>query len=250
MARNPLGIDLQLLTFNAKQQKTFEETGVVVLGLELASGSLIEEGFKPFILCGTATLLDLVCQQPGNCVRYGGNGRFNSVDQCRINRTRHLRDDRKGFQALLHAEIEFCVAIAKLKGFDIAFRLNTLSDLNWNRTYRRFPDVRFFDYTKEIPRYRAFLNPKSSHPKNVHFCYSMHEQSNLTQVKAFLRRGGNVSFLYHGTIPETFHGFPVSDGDKHDLRYIDTPGHFIALSAKAGMRKKSNRGSPFLQVVN
>jgi hypothetical protein len=242
MAKNPLGLDLQLLTFNAKQQKTYDVTGVVVLGLELSSGALIEEGFKTFILCGTATKLDLVCQQPGNCVRYGGNGRFASVGNARERRTRLLRDHRQDFFALLESEIALAIAVAKIKGIEVQFRLNTFSDLNFHRVIRKFPDVTFFDYTKEVKRYQAFLNPNSSHPTNYHLTYSMHEHSSLPQVLSFIRRGGNVSFLYHSkTVPEFFHGFPVLDGDIHDLRSADFPGCFVALSAKAGMRKKSNR---------
>jgi hypothetical protein len=255
MARNPLGVDTSLLTFNAKQQKTYEQTGVVVFGLELASGVLKEPGKKPFVLCPTAIHKDLDCKEPGNCVRYGGNGRFDSVTECRERRTVYLRDDRASFTALLESEMTFLIQVAKLKGLKIAFRLNTFSDLNWNKLIRKFPDVIFFDYTKELPRFISFLKSilapgTTTHPTNYHLCYSMHEHSSLKQVLSFIKRGGTVSFLYHGTIPETFHGIPVLDGDSHDLRCTDLPGHFIALHAKAGMRKLSNRASKFLQIVS
>jgi hypothetical protein len=42
--------------------------------------------------------------------------------------------------------------------------------------------------------------------------------------------------------PDTWHGFPVIDGDAHDLRHLDPRGVVVALSPKGPKAKKDKSG--------
>jgi hypothetical protein len=49
--------------------------------------------------------------------------------------------------------------------------------------------------------------------------------------------------VFHGGLPASFAGFPVIDGDKHDLRHLDAKGGFIVgLSPKGRKAKRDTSG--------
>ncbi len=48
--------------------------------------------------------------------------------------------------------------------------------------------------------------------------------------------GINVSMVFD-SIPETFNGAPVINGDTHDLRFLDEAPCIVGLSAKGKARK-------------
>ena len=239
----PLGIYSELLTFNSKQQKTYEKTGVVQVGLELSSGTV--DGVA---MCPTAVARDYDCQKPGACVKFGGNGRFTTVELARLRRSRELIADRRGFEARLKAEIEHCSNVAALKGIELAVRLNTFSDQTWMRLIRQLPGVRFFDYTKERRRFNRFMN--GDLPSNYDLTFSMSETSRPSDMLKIVERGFNVSVLYYGAMPTEYLGKQVIDGDSTDARWLDPKGVFVGLSGKAGMRSESFRNSKFLRIVN
>jgi len=47
--------------------------------------------------------------------------------------------------------------------------------------------------------------------------------------------------VFRGTLPETWHGFDVIDGDESDLRFRDGTGKVVGLVEK-GMAKKDESG--------
>ena len=98
-----------------------------------------------------------------------------------------------------------------------------------------FPIVQFVDYTK---------NPKRlySKPSNLDLTLSYSARNSADCVKALLD-GHNVAMVFHGGLPDWFAGFPVIDGDKHDLRHLDAKGGFIVgLSPKGNKAKKDKSG--------
>jgi hypothetical protein len=67
-------------------------------------------------------------------------------------------------------------------------------------------------------------------PSNYHLTFSRSE-TNQAGALEILARGGNVSVVFREP-PVSWRGFPVASGDETDLRFLDTPGHVIALTAK------------------
>jgi hypothetical protein len=112
----------------------------------------------------------------------------------------------------------------------LAIRLNGTSDLPWEKiraTHARnlmeqFPSVQFYDYTKI---------PGRTTPDNYHLTFS-EDEHNLDQCLAWLARGGNVASIFDGPMPSHHLGYPVVDGDAHDLRFLDPTPSVIGLKLK------------------
>lgn len=98
-----------------------------------------------------------------------------------------------------------------------------------------FPAIQFVEYTK---------NPKrlGNAPKNLDLTLS-YSGENAVDCVAALQAGHNVAMVFAGGLPESFAGFPVIDGDKHDLRHLDAKGGYIVgLSPKGTKAKRDTSG--------
>jgi hypothetical protein len=98
-----------------------------------------------------------------------------------------------------------------------------------------FEELQFVDYTKNASRlYRAL-------PKNYHLTLSRHEKNENEAIKA-LNDGFNVAVIFD-QLPNHWNGFPVINGDQHDLIHLHPQGgHVIGLVPKGNKLKKSNSG--------
>ena len=168
------------------------------------------------------------------CLNLAGRGgmisagaRTNSVQRAREARTRLFFDDRKSFFEQLHTEIVRAVS----KFPNAAFRLNGTSDIAWEDfdLLSQFPSVPFYDYTKSVERYSAFLS--GNLPPNYHLTFS-HSENNLPFCLQFLERNGTVAIVFEREKSEKHIGFPVFDGDQNDYRIDDPLGHWIGLRFK------------------
>ena len=98
-----------------------------------------------------------------------------------------------------------------------------------------FPVTQFVDYTKIASRL-------GKAPRNLDLTLSYSARNSAECVKA-LMSGHNVAMVFHGGLPNSFAGFPVIDGDKHDLRHLDQKGGFIVgLTPKGNKAKKDTSG--------
>jgi len=72
-------------------------------------------------------------------------------------------------------------------------------------------------------------------PDNYHLTYS-HSEGRLEKSKAILQHGGNVAVVFavkrKGTLPSTWQGYPIADGDINDLRFRNPSGYVIGLRGK------------------
>lgn len=93
-----------------------------------------------------------------------------------------------------------------------------------------FPAIQFVEYTK---------NPKrlGNAPKNLDLTLS-YSGENTVDCVAALQAGHNVAMVFAGGLPESFAGFPVIDGDKHDLRHLDAKGGYIVGLSPKGIKAK------------
>lgn len=165
------------------------------------------------------------------CLNDSGRGAvFPLIQLSRIARTVVFYHARKWFIDKLDSELERAVRLAD--GADIAVRLNVFSDIKWEliapQLFERFPNVHFYDYSKDARRAGA-LRP------NYWVTFSRSE-TNEAQAIHQLNTGVNVSVVFGGKLPTRWHGFTVIDGDKTDLRYLDPRGfergYVIGLSLK------------------
>lgn len=177
------------------------------------------------------------------CLNTAGRGRFDNVQQARINRTKWFYNNRQAFWVQLHKEIYAHVRKAARLGLKPAVRLNGTSDLPWESirgggflsVMEYYPQVTFYDYTKALWRMGRNL------PSNYTLTFSRSEKTTATQMETLLSAGKNVAVVFHHPPIDTAGRFPVIDGDKHDMRFLDPAGVIVGLKAK-GKAKKDTSG--------
>ena len=174
------------------------------------------------------------------------HGEFtNSVQEARYNRTQLFRFARSEFIDQLKAEISLHRIYALNEGLKPIVRLNTLSDLLWEKIapelFTEFPSVQFYDYTKYPLRYRKTL------PSNYHLTFSRAETSyNQVEAQRWLDNGKPISVVFDTPkgqpLPDTFLGHRVVDADIHDVTFLHAQkGLVLGLRAK-GKAKSDTSG--------
>jgi hypothetical protein len=164
-----------------------------------------------------------------------------------VRKTRELKLDPRGFVDRLARDVEALVRKCGRDGMIPAVRLNGTSDLPWHRLRgsdgltlpERFPDVTFYDYTKDPRR------PAETLPANYSVTFSFSGE-NLADALFTLETGGNVAVVFATAkgraLPESWNGFPVIDGDESDLRFLDPRGVVVGLRLKGqGSRRQLKR---------
>ena len=161
----------------------------------------------------------------------GFAGIYEAVNIARVMRTRLLHDQKEIFLKILEGEISAVIKRAAKLGLKPAIRLNGTSDLPWENLapelFKRFPGVRFYDYTKNFKRAIAFA--KGELPKNYHLTFSLAE-NNATLANLALDAGVNVAAVISGkpgktiALPGSTELRKIFDADRHDLRFTDKPG--------------------------
>lgn len=168
------------------------------------------------------------------CLYSAGRGAMNSVQAARQRKTILWRDFHEVFIADLIQDITKFRAYCIKKGITPVVRLNGTSDIHWERygIMEQFPEVQFYDYTKDIKRVRKAL------PDNYHLTLSYSEATTrysdmvLREMRGNMTNNMAVVFRDKDKIPKTYKGFTVVDGDKDDLRFLDPKGVVVALYAK------------------
>lgn len=169
------------------------------------------------------------------CLYTAGRGKFSNVQAARVRKADWFVEDRAAFIKQLHKELSNFISYATKKGKKPAVRLNGTTDILWERyiDMSKYPEIQFYDYTKWEPSLRT---KRSS---NYHLTYSRAENHGDTDVVNRMA-GGNVAVVFN-ELPSSYLGFPVYNGDKTDLRFLDPTGHIIGLVAK-GEAKKDTSG--------
>lgn len=181
------------------------------------------------------------------CLYTAGRGGFTSVQQARIKKTRVFLENPSAFVGALCNDVKRLQNKAEKVGLTLCIRLNGTSDIAWESIkhagktiFEHFPTVQFYDYTKSPKRaFRACTD--LTWPKNYKLTFSRSE-NNQAEVEKILSFGGNVAVVFSNkNLPSEWAGFPVIDGDKSDLRFLDRPGTVVGLYAK-GKAKQDKAG--------
>lgn len=163
----------------------------------------------------------------------GFGGMYTSVMQGRVDKTEFFLRDRLAFLNKLKGEIERAIRLNEGKNI-VTFRLNGTSDLpyekykvfdnNTKNIFEMFPNVVFYDYTKNYKRFEKQL------PSNYYLTFSRSETNNDKAIE-LLNKGVNVAIVFD-VLPETYLGFKVINGDDNDLRFKDPKGVIVGLKYK------------------
>jgi hypothetical protein len=209
--------------------------GYLTVGLSLAPAK--ESGYE---VCSNRSL---GCTQA--CIFTSGHGVYAPVRLARIAKTRLWFQDRDTFKSMLVKELQKHVKRATKQGKRLACRLNVFSDIAWEKVWPElfvmFPQVQFYDYTKNVNR--AAMFSLGELPKNYHLTFSRSE-TNSEQVKVLLELGckTNIAVVFDSKdLPSQWQGRSVVNGDETDLRFLDKPYSIVGLYAK-GKGKKDESG--------
>jgi hypothetical protein len=173
------------------------------------------------------------------CLKSSGRMGMTAAMTARERRTALWYKSKDAFLTVLELEIEAFVKKAERKGIKPVVRLNGTSDIVWEAVrfagkgqniFEKFPQVQFYDYTKNERKIRRNRLP------NYSLTFSLSEDNWATAEK-LAAEGHNVAVVFRKDLPKTFWGREVVDGDKHDLRFLDPKGVVIGLKAKGKARK-------------
>ena len=173
----------------------------------------------------------------------------NVIQEARKRKTIFFFEERNGFMEWLVADIELAIKQSIKKNLIPVFRLNGTSDLSWEKysvirkgvvyknIFDAFSDVQFYDYTKVLGR-------KVKNISNYHLTFSAADGNDKDVLRA-ISEGMNVATVFglkkSESMPETYNGLPVFNGDDSDLRFLDPKGVVVGLYAK-GKAKKDTSG--------
>jgi len=177
------------------------------------------------------------------CLNLSGQGGIfkkgawtNSRIEARRMRSEYFLHARKEFIEDLKDEIALHARYSERLGLQPVVRLNTLSDLAFERLdptiFSDFPFIQFYDYTKHSAKYRSNL------PQNYHLTYSRAEtQENQLEAQNWLNSGRPISVVFDTKkgeqLPTSFLGQKVVDADIHDLTFEHAKqGLVLGLRAK------------------
>jgi hypothetical protein len=184
---------------------------------------------------------------------------MNNVRESRKLKAQLFMRDRAEYMNRLARDIIGLERKAIREGLQLCVRLNGSSDLRFERIkfaiddktakalrlphmagisatiLQLFPAIQFVDYTKNP-------NRLDGAPGNLDLTLSYSVENDADCVKALLS-GHNVAMIFDGGLPSSFAGFPVINGDLHDLRHLDPKGgHIVGLTPKGRRAKKDTTG--------
>jgi len=209
-----------ILTFaNAKTSKGEAlgyRTGIIYLAPHTTSGV-------------TNTCLSSTKQCRATCLFKSGNSlMFPKINKSRIRKTKLMYQHPDLFWTVVHNEIDSLRKYCLRSSFIPAIRLNGTSDV-YNQYVKDLIetnyDIQFYDYTKRYERAKDYISGKL--PRNYHLTFSLSE-NNFNESIFLLKNGMNVAVVFatkrSQSLPSTWNGYRVVDGDLHDLRFLDMYG--------------------------
>ena len=174
------------------------------------------------------------------CLNTAGRGAFNSVQAARHRKTQMLLKLPDQFDKQLRADLDRFQRYCQRKGIQPVVRLNGTSDYNWKDVIVDYPNIQFYDYTK------VYNRVAKNWPSNYHLTLSYSEANPEYRDKVVWyanNYNANMAVVFRDkdSIPDTFLGRPVVDGDSDDLRFLDPENVVVALYAK-GKAKRDTSG--------
>ena len=230
-----------LLNRNSKLQKNPDGNAVRIYGIEM--------------LPANYTAGENLCPSAGQCINtclaFSGHARLikldvpsvklNNVLKKRARRT-FLFKHSPDFRAMLKTQVKRRFELDAKIGIKSVFRLNVFSDVDYTWLIKELPYIQFYDYTKVWSR-EASLS-------NYTLVYSYSERTDPIEAMEKLHKGQNIAMVFQDTLPETWNGFPVIDGDESDYRIADPRGVVVGLKVKQQIGLKKDSYNSFTSASN
>lgn len=177
------------------------------------------------------------------CVAFSGNGSFSNTVNSRKAKTDFMVNHPFHFIVLLCEEM---AAIHENSPGTTQIRLNTYSDIRWERIFadfmRQLYSIEFYDYTKHPISSR----PADSLPYNYRLTYSVSEKTTANEIKKARDHKRNIAVVVSirsgktatgwRPIPTTWANILTVDGDLTDDRFNDPIGTVVVLRRKHTMK--------------
>ena len=192
------------------------------------------------------------------CLNTAGRGQMSNVQSARERKAQFFYNERANFMDQLYEDVHKFQAYCIKRGIQPCLRLNGTTDIQWEHIkdidkqniFEAFPNVQCYDYTKIATRRKA----KEIGNYHLTWSYSNADPKYAALLDTAMQSGMNAAVVFRSNFIEvkpkcwhTWNGYPVIDGDKDDLRFLDPKGgHIVALYAK-GAAKKDQTG--FVQEV-
>jgi len=222
---------MKLLNTNASNTKIMKtQKGTEY---EIASLSLMPDS----IICPSQLIAE--CKDP--CLVFAGRGQMHSVANARQSKSDLWHSNPELFLKMLIKEIAAFITRCNKRGKLAAFRLNTISDIPWEKygIPQMFPQALLYDYTKLAARLGRT-------PENYKLMFSYSAAPGYqNQVKRALKTNVPISAVFRGGLPKTYLGRQVIDGDKSDLVNLYSGPVIVGLKLKGGKATQASK-SPFI----
>jgi len=200
-----------------------------------------------------------VCVGSTGCCRIGclntaGNAAFlDSKIKSRIRKAKELHLTPESFYLKLQSDIILLKDLANQLGLKLAIRLNGTSDVDFGENLEAFinqhSDIKFYDYTKIVPRYKKYKQSGL-----IHQTFSRSELNDKA-AEQILKDGGNVAYVFYqknNILPAYYKGYKVINGDESDLRFLDDvhkeldkegkpKGIIVGLNSKGVLKGRGSR---------
>ena len=170
------------------------------------------------------------------CLFTAGRGAMKTIQNARIAKSDFFIENKQLFMRQLRHEITLAKKRHGKNNTKFCIRLNGTSDIPWENVrldgkniFEAFSDVQFYDYTKDPKRITK------NNISNYHLTFSRSE-NNANDCDTVLESRGNVAMVFN-TVPVSYGGYKVVDGDADDLRFLDEKGVIVGLKAKGYARK-------------
>ncbi len=174
---------------------------------------------------------------------FAGWDRLNwpNAKRAMVARTLLLAREPDQFRSMVGYELQQAQIQADERGVPLVCRLNVVSDVPWEREwpelFAEFPTVRFMDYTKHVDRILS-----ADCPANYYLTFSRSEE-NEPDCRRVLDAGRNVVVVFRTKpLPGDYWGYPVIDGDKDDLRFLDPNPSVVGVLAKGAGARRDKTG--------
>ena len=80
------------------------------------------------------------------------------------------------------------------------------------------------------------------------FSYSGHNWSACEEILD--NKSGRVAVVFEKSLPETYKGYKVVDGDAYDMRYVDEQGVIVGLKFKRVKNKVEKTNNAFIVAID
>lgn len=150
----------------------------------------------------------------------------NSIDVARILRSWTLEFRKDIAYKILESEILAGKRKAEREGRKFCVRLNCTSDVDFSDLIGSFPEIQFYDYTK---------NPNNTGADNHHITFSWggFAKGRLQHYRNALARGQKIAFpIVKGDVERVLELSNTQTFDETDLRFLDGPEQYGILAVK------------------